>query len=117
MLTSNLRNNILNHVFRNVALPSPTTVSVGLFTSTGEVTGSGYERQTITFGEPSNGVISNSTEVRFPIAAADWGEVTGAGIFDSEGTRLDDATISNTRIVRENDQFSIPVGNYTIELR
>jgi hypothetical protein len=117
MLTTDSKNNILNHVFRNVALPSPTTVFVGLFNSTGEVTGAGYERQEISFGAPTNGIIKNDVEVRFPIAAADWGEVTGAGIFDSEGNRLDDATITSTRIVRENDQFSIPIGNYTIELR
>ncbi|PWA08665.1 hypothetical protein DCC39_14600 [Pueribacillus theae] len=118
-ITAGTIKDVLNHVFRNTPMTSPSKVYVGLFTSSGEVNGNAYERQELTFTEPSGGIIKNAAEVRFAIATADWGEVVGAGIFDAEtgGKRLDDANIAAARIVRENDQFVIPVGNYTIELR
>lgn len=117
--TESLRNNILNHVFRNEPYTAPTTVYAALFTSSGEVDGDGYVRQPITFGAPNNGVIKNDTEIKFPIAASDWGNITSASVFDSEtgGNRLADGNPLSEKNVRENDQFSIPVGNYTIEVR
>lgn len=118
-LATNLRNNILNHVFRNTPYTPPTTVYVGLFNGSSEISGSGYARQAVTFGAPVGGVIKNDTEVRFPIAASEWGNVSSASVFDSSagGNRLDDAEIASVKVVRENDQFSIPVGNYTIEVK
>jgi len=83
-------NAIFNHVFRNSALTSPTTVYVALFTAvsdaeagTGtEVAASGYARQAITFGAPTNGVGSNSSAITFgPLTGS--GTVTHAGIFDA----------------------------------
>lgn len=82
---------LCNHVFRNTALTSPTTVYMALFTAvtdaeagTGtEVSGGSYARTAITFGAPSNGVITNSATVTFPTATADWGTVTHGGIFDA----------------------------------
>lgn len=115
-LTENTAHALLNHTFRNIPLPSPEKVYVGLFNASGELSASGYTRQEITFGEPSAGVIKNDKEVRFPIAAEDWGEVTGAGVFDavSAGSRLDESQMVAVRIVRVDDQFVIPVGNYSI---
>lgn len=59
-----LEDAIIDHVFRNTALTSPTTVYVALFTAvsdaeagTGtEVSGGAYARQAVTFAAPSNGV-------------------------------------------------------------
>lgn len=117
-LTNYLKNNILNHVFRNVSYSSPSTVYVGLFDGTSEISGSGYARQAINFGTPTNGIISNQTEVQFPVAIGDWGDVTGGGIFDasSGGNRLDSSEVASVRVIKENDQFIIPVGNYVIEV-
>jgi len=120
-LTQSVANKVLNHLFRNTTMPSPTAVFVGLYVGSAEVGGAtaGYARQSITFGAPTAGVIKNDTEVRFPIASSDWGEISSAGIFDAAtgGNRLDDASIAAVRIVRANDQFVIPVGNYTIEVK
>lgn len=82
---------LCNHVFRNVALTSPVTVYMALFTAvsdaeagTGtEVSGGAYARTAITFGAPSNGVITNSAVVTFPTATANWGTITHGGIFDA----------------------------------
>lgn len=117
-LTTNLTNKLLGHVFKNEEYPSPSNIYVGLNTEDGEVDGDGYERQEIVFGTASNGSIKNDDEVVFDIAEEDWGEVISASLYDSEsgGDELDIAEITSSRTVRENDQFSIPSGNYTIEV-
>lgn len=85
---------LLNGVFRGQPYTFPTTVYVALYTSdptkndTGqEVTGGGYARTSVVFGEPvlENGkqVIRNSADVVFPVAEADWGTVTHVGIRDA----------------------------------
>lgn len=109
---------ILNHVTRNIPYESPEKVYVGLFVADEEVDGAGYERREITFSAPQNGVITNENELRFPIAHDEWGEIAYAAVFDSEtgGNRLFNSRISQVRLVRENDQFTIPVGNLEFEL-
>jgi len=120
--TSQLNNSILNHVFRNEPYTPPSSVYVALFTSSNtEVSGDGYERKQITFSAPINNEIANDEEVRFPIAMSDWGTITHLAIFDSEtgGNMLDLAEIEaeSQRIVRENDQPIVGVGDYKVELR
>jgi hypothetical protein len=85
------RQSVLNHLFRNIAMPSPTTVFLALYTSNPnednsgtEVTGGAYARQEITYAAPSAGTnmqeIRNTNVVTFPRATADWGRVTHFGI-------------------------------------
>lgn len=117
--TSQLNNLLLNHVFRNEPYTSPSSVYVALFTSANtEVSGNGYERKQITFGAPVNGKIASDVEVRFPIAAADWGTITHLALFDSvtDGTRLDTTKVKSERVVRANDQPVLGVGEYSLEL-
>lgn len=90
-----LEGKILNHVLRNTAYTSPTTVYACLYLNNGvgptdedkgqEVKGAGYARQAITFGAPSSpgGVSSNSADVTFPTATADYGTVGFVGIKDA----------------------------------
>lgn len=117
--TTELSDEILKHVFRNDPYEAPDTIYVGLLSGEDEIRGEGYARQIISFAEPRNGTITNDAEVRFSIALEDWGEVTGAGLYGSSGgnDRLDNAEIAVVKVVRENDQFSIPSGNYIIEVR
>src|SRR5690625_2369272 len=63
--TRELENKVLNHIFRNESYTPPEKVYVGLFTSTGEVTGAGYTRQEIPFRESSNGRIVNDMNAAF----------------------------------------------------
>lgn len=118
--TTKLSNDLLNHVFRNEEYTSPSTVYIGLFNGNNEVDGDGYERQEITFGKATGGEIENDEEVLFPIAESDWGKVDKAIVFDSKsgGNKLNEAKMEDgeDRTVRENDQFSIPKGYYTIEV-
>ena len=74
---------LLNHVFRNTAMTSPTTVYLAIYTSNPnddnsgtEVSTGGYTRQAITFGAPSGGAITNSSAEAFTATGASWGSIT-----------------------------------------
>lgn len=89
-----LANKIANHVYRNTAYTSPTTVYVALFTSTAslaeikagtltnEVSGGSYARQAATFAAPTDGDSGAST-LTFPTASAGWGAVRYAALMDA----------------------------------
>lgn len=92
-LSSYLANQVIDHMLRNQAFTPPATVYLALFIgATGlstdaptlEVTGAGYARQEITLSEASGGTSSNSAVINFPIAEADWGEITHVAIVDHE---------------------------------
>ena len=53
-----------------------------------EVDGSGYARQPIVFSSPLQGEMSNGNHIQFPQATADWGWVSGMGIWDAQGDLL-----------------------------
>jgi len=122
-MSNYLENALLNHVFRNTAMTSPTTVYVALYTSdptdddTGaEVSGGGYERQAVTFSAPSNGVISNSSTIIFPVATANWGTITHIGIKDAStgGNLLVYNAVIQPKTINAGDQVIINAGELTI---
>ena len=89
-LSNYAENALVNHLLRNSALTSPTTVYLALFTAvsdaeagTGtEVAVTGYARQAVAFDTPSNGVTQNTNVEDFgPLDGS--GTVTHAGIFDA----------------------------------
>jgi len=89
-----LANKIANHVYRNTAYTSPTTVYAALFTSTAtlaelkagtltnEVAGGSYARVAVTFAAPTDGD-AGATTVTFPTATAGWGAVRFVAIMDA----------------------------------
>lgn len=122
-MSNYLENSLINHVLRATALPSPTTVYVALYTSdptdadTGtEVTGGAYTRQAVTFGAPSNGVATNSAQVTFPVATANWGLVTHIGIRDAAtvGNLIVYGPLSTSKQIDNGDQFIIKTSNLSI---
>lgn len=85
-----LENKVLDHVLRNTAYTSPTTVYMALFTAAPsdagggtEVSGNNYARTAITFGAAASGAISNSADCTFPTPSGSWGACTHFGIFDA----------------------------------
>lgn len=116
---------LLNHVFRNTPMTSPTTVYLALYTAAPtdagggtEVSGGAYARQAITFGAPSGGAIQNSATVTFPTATANWGTVTHFGIFDavSAGNLLDWDALTTSKAVDTDDTAEFAVGDITVSL-
>lgn len=118
-----LENAIGNAVLRNIAFTSPATVYVALFTAAPadagggtEVSGGGYARQAVTFGAPSNGVFTNSADVVFPTATANWGTIVAFALFDAPtaGNMLIYGNLSASKTVNSGDQFRFPAGQLSI---
>lgn len=121
-----LENALLNHVLRpgNAYTPA-TSIELALFTvlpaenGTGgtEVSGGSYTRQTVTFGAPSGGVVSNTGAITFPQATANWGLVVGVGLYEdaaSGGELLYFGDLTTTKTVGLGDQLSFPNASLTV---
>lgn len=117
--TNYLENAVINHVLRNIALASPATVYVGLFTAAPgeagggtEVSGGAYARQAVTFIAPVDGATENSADVTFPVAMANWGTITHFAIFDAltVGNMLYHGTLTTARTVNSGDQAKFLAG-------
>lgn len=111
-----LQNAFLNHVLRNTALTSPTTVYFALFTTTTdedgngtEVTGSGYARLVATFAAPSGGSISKSGTYQWTPSGGNYGTVTDAAVFDAltVGNMLTFDALATSRVVNDGDTFEL----------
>lgn len=94
-MTTFLEDELIDHVLRNLAYTSPTSVNAALFTAFPgeagggtEVVAGGYARQAVTFGAPSSGVSSNTAAVTFGPATAAWGIVIAYAIFDQTTNML-----------------------------
>lgn len=84
-----LEDKILDHVLRNTAYTSPTTVYVALYTADPsdagggtEVSGGSYARESVAFDAASGGVTQNTSLITYTTATASWGTITAFGIFD-----------------------------------
>lgn len=120
---------ILNAVFRNTPFTSPTTVYLALYTSDPteadsgtEVTGGAYARRPVTFTVPTQvnnkATISNSAEIQFAEATANWGTVTHVGLRSAAtgGNLLYYGPVSNARSILANDQLRFKVGELILDL-
>jgi hypothetical protein len=126
-----LENAIINFWLRANpgSLTSPATVYAALFTTATtdagggtEVTGGSYARQAVSFGAPSNGVSSNTADVRFPAAGtatAAWGTVTNFAIYDAltVGNSLFHGALAVNKTIDNGDVFTFPTGNLTVTLQ
>ncbi|HRE87630.1 MAG TPA: hypothetical protein PK095_00700 [Myxococcota bacterium] len=118
-MTNFLENAIANHVLRNTPYTSPTTVYLGLFTAAPgeagggtEVSASGYARQPLTFGAPTDGVVENSGTLTFGPAGASWGTITHTAIFDDStgGNMLLYGALATPKVVDTGDSLSFAAG-------
>lgn len=118
-----LENALINHVFRNVAMTSPTTVYLALFTSDPtdagsgtEVSGGSYARQAAAFAAPSNGSASSSADINFTNMPA--ATVTHVGVYDaaSLGNLLYHGALTSSKTVNAGDTFTVTAGNLTVTL-
>lgn len=118
----------INAALRGVSFTAPPKVYIALYTSnptdadTGqEVTGGGYSRQQVIFGEPvvtdRRAGVQNTADVSFPIATADQGMVTHIGIRDAPtgGNLLYHGAAKTPRTVLINDLIRFLVGQLKID--
>ncbi|NUU74183.1 phage tail fiber protein [Paenibacillus xylanilyticus] len=118
----------INAALRGVNFTAPAKVYIALYTSnptdadTGqEVTGGGYARQQVTFGDPviaeRRAAVQNTADVSFPIATADQGLITHIGIRDAAtgGNLLYHGAVKTPRTVLTNDLIRFLVGQLKID--
>ena len=119
-----LDNIFINAALRNTPFVPPPVVYLALYTvaptaSGGgtEVSASGYGRQTVTFAAPVNGTTSNSADVNFPIALADWDTIVAFGVFNvsSGGNLMYFGNLSSPRLVLTNDQVRFLAGQLVVQ--
>ena len=124
-MSNYLENALVNATLRNTTYTSPAAVYVALYTTDPtdadagtEVSGGSYLRQAATFGAPSNGVSTNSADITFPVATANWGTITHIGIRDasSAGNLLYYGALSASKTINTGDQFKITAGNLSVTL-
>jgi len=118
-------NKILDHMLRAQAFTPPATVYVALYTTAPtdagggtEVSGGSYARQAVTFNAASAGSITNSADITFPQATADWGTIVAVGLFDAStaGNLLWYGNLTTSQTVNNGNIFKIPAGNLTVSL-
>jgi hypothetical protein len=118
-------NKILDHMVRAQAFTPPSTVYVALFTvspidSGGgtEVSGGSYTRQAATFNAASNGFITNSADITFPQATADWGTIVSVGLFDAStaGNLLWYGDLTASQTVNNGNILKISAGSLNVSI-
>ena len=124
-MSNYLENALLNAVLRNTSYTSPSTVFVSLYTSDPtdagsgtEVSGGSYARKAVTFGSPSNGVVTNNAAVEFDQATASWGTVGYIGLMDAvtTGNLLFHTALTTAKTIESGDIFKIASGSLSVTL-
>jgi hypothetical protein len=124
-LTDYLENKLLDHAFGKAAYTMPTTVYVGLFTAAPgeaaggtEVTGGAYVRKAIAVNVAAAGATTNSAEMLWDVATANWGTLTHLAIFDAAtaGNMLWYGPLAATKVINNTDQFKLPAASVTVSL-
>lgn len=127
-----LENELYDHLFRNAAYTSPTTVYAALFgttasvanleagTLTGEISGNAYARTAITFGAPASGAGSNSSAVTFPAASGgNWGTIRYMAIMDAAtvGNVLMHTQLDSDVVINDGNQFQFNIGDIDADFK
>jgi len=123
---------LLDHSLGTTAFTKPTTVYIGLFTTstnleagtlTNEISTSGtaYARQTATFAAASSpgGTATTNATVTFPTATTNWGTVYSLAILDGATTVsniLYYGNLDSPKVIETGDTFQIQSGNLTVTL-
>lgn len=116
--TNTFENTIINHLLRNQAHTPPATIYLAALTavtdeeagSVTEVSGGAYARQAIALAAPTAGVATNSAQIDFPVATANWGVVTHFGIYDAStagNLLIVSNALSPSKTINSGDQLSV----------
>lgn len=126
MFTESAKNNVMNMVFGGVTGMMPTSLSVGLSTTTPAADGtgiteppksSGYERvQLGVFPSAAGGRVANQSVVSFPTFTADAGVATHYVLFDQNGTPFWFAPLNSPKHMEIDTILAFKIGNLSIVL-
>ena len=118
-----LEDKIIDHMLRNQAYTPPSTLYVGLFTAAPsdagggtEVAGGSYVRKAVTLSAASGGASSNSADVTFDQATADWGTIGWCALFDAEsgGNMLMWTALDASKVINNGDTFKFNAGDLDV---
>jgi hypothetical protein len=118
-----LEDKIIDHILRAQAFTPPATIYVGLFTAAPsdagggtEVSGGSYARQSVALSAASGGASSNSADITFPQATADWGTIGWLALFDavSAGNMLMWSALDASKVINNGDTFKINAGDLDV---
>jgi len=122
-MSNYLKQALIDHTFRAVQMATPGQVYVALYSDdptsadTGtELLGSGYARQEAIMGVAVDGISTNTFEILFPAATADWVTITHIGIRSEAtgGNLLMSKALTTPVTVLTTNNFRIPVGDLEI---
>ncbi|MEI7027160.1 phage tail fiber protein [Paenibacillus sp. y28] len=118
----------LNAALRGQSFTAPSTVYIALYTSnptaadTGqEVSGGAYARQPVTFSAPTAAndlaSTSNTADVNFAVATADWGTITHIGLRSAAtgGNLLYHGAVTSPRTILANDRARFLAGSIKVD--
>ena len=119
---------LLDHVLGNAAYSAPATVYVALYTAAPtdagggtEVSGGSYARVAVTnnatnWPAAAAGAKANGTDITFPEATANWGEVVAFAILDAEsaGNFLYWADLTASKTINSGDTAKFAVGDLDV---
>jgi len=123
---------IYRWMLRATNMPSaPTNIYLALFTSDpqdngsgNEVSGGNYARELIAFDTPTSIVGtgtsgSNSSNIIFTTATADWGSITHGALFDalSGGNLLSYWPWAVAKLIQTGDTYTVAAGDITALIR
>ena len=124
-ITDFLEGELLDHVF-NIVYGKPTTVYLGLSTSTiddtgndTEPVGNGYVRKAITFDAAAARLLNQTATVTFDEASGAWGTITDYGIYDAEtnGNLMAYGVLSAAKAIVSGNTASIAAGQIDISFK
>ena len=133
-LSNIYENSTLDHILGTATLTSPSAVYVGLFKSTvdnattlanledniqtDEVSGGSYARVVATFDSSVAGSASNTSDITFTTATANWGEVSHIAVMDAAtgGSVIVAGALDTAKTIESGDTFEITTGNLTVTL-
>lgn len=124
-LSDHAENLLLDWAMTGGAATRPTAWYLALYTAAPsdagggtEVSTGGYTRQAITFSAASGGATSNTADVSFTAAGADYGTVTHVGVFDAStaGNLLWHGAMTASKTVQDGDTITFATGNIDLTL-
>lgn len=128
-MTRYLRKATLDHVLGKIEFTMPAEVYLALFTAdptdlgstADEVTGGSYARQAIegimSETDLASGRSTNSSEISFPVATADWGLITHIGVMDdlSAGNMIYFGQADTARLLSSGGRYVLAQGQFILE--
>ena len=121
--TDFLEDKIIDHMLRNQSYSPPSAIYLALFTTATsdagggtEVSGGSYARQVVTLAAASGGASSNSADITFPQATADWGTITHVALMDAltGGNMLMHTALDASKTINNGDTFKINAGDLDV---